>query len=122
MATVDQDGKVTAVGIGEARITVRMPGSSYDVTASCTVTVSELSGIEDVAADNDGFAFWPNPAECTLYVRSAVAARAEIYTIGGGLVMTADLVAGTNTLDVSALSTGCYIIRVGDKAERLIRR
>ena len=122
VATVDQDGKVTAVGIGEARITVRMPGSSYDVTASCTVTVSELSGIEDVAADNDGFAFWPHPAECTLYVRSAVAARAEIYTIGGGLVMTADLVAGTNTLDVSALSTGCYIIRVGDKAERLIRR
>lgn len=122
VANVDQQGMVLAVGPGEAYITVRIAGSSYDVTSRCKVTVKETSGVENVAAEKDSFTFWPNPAQSTLYVRTVEAARAEIYSLSGSLVMTAELEEGINTLDVSALTAGSYIIRVGDKAQRLIRR
>lgn len=54
VATVDDEGTVTGVSVGEAEITVKVPGRQYAnnyVSASCHVVVSEKSGIENVTAE-----------------------------------------------------------------------
>ena len=43
VATVNQSGLITALGIGESEITITIPGTSY--SASCMVYVNELTGI-----------------------------------------------------------------------------
>ena len=50
VATVDNDGKVTAVAEGEAIITAK---SKNNITASCTVTVSALTDETDITAKFD---------------------------------------------------------------------
>lgn len=49
IATVDEDGLVNAISIGEAVITA----TCGDVNATCVVTVTNDSGIEDIVADGE---------------------------------------------------------------------
>lgn len=54
VATVDEDGNVRGVSVGEAIVTAKVPGRQYAsnyVSATCRVNVSENSGVENVTAE-----------------------------------------------------------------------
>lgn len=124
IATVDADGKVTGVSEGKATITA----TSYKlykkpVTANVEVTVFKPAGVEDVAVGTtDTWSMTPNPADSYINVATAKAGELRIFAIAGQCVLSAGVNEGDNTIDVSALASGYYIVSLNGQSRRLIVR
>lgn len=124
IATVDADGKVTGVSEGKATITA----TSYKlykkpVTANVEVTVFKPAGVEDVAVETtDTWSMTPNPADTYINVATAKAGQLRIFAIAGQCVLSAGVNEGDNTIDVSALANGYYIVSLNGQSRRLIVR
>lgn len=124
IATVDADGKVTGVSEGKATITA----TSYKlykkpVTANVEVTVFKPAGVEDVAVETtDTWSMTPNPADSYINVATAKAGELRIFAIAGQCVLSAGVNEGDNTIDVSALASGYYIVSLNGQSRRLIVR
>jgi uncharacterized protein YjdB len=84
VATVDANGLVTALKVGNATITVATTDGS-NLTATCEVKVDKASGVADILSDAQ--------TSC------------NIYTLNGVLVKAA-----ATAEDVEQLATGYYII------------
>lgn len=124
IATVDADGKVTGVSEGKATITA----TSYKlykkpVTANVEVTVFKPAGVEDVAVGTtDTWSMTPNPADSYINVATAKAGELRIFAIAGQCVLSAGVNEGDNTIDVSSLASGYYIVSLNGQSRRLIVR
>lgn len=124
IATVDADGKVTGVSEGTATITATSYGSyKRPVTANVEVTVFKPAGIEDVAVDAaDTWSMTPNPADTYINVATDAAGQLQIFAIAGQCVLSTGVNAGDNTVDVSGLANGYYIVSLNGQSKRLIIR
>ncbi len=124
IATVDADGKVTGVSEGKATITA----TSYKlykepVTANVDVTVFKHAGVEVVAVETtDTWSMTPNPADSYINVATAKAGELRIFAIAGQCVLSTGVNAGDNTVDVSGLANGYYIVSLNGQSKRLIIR
>lgn len=124
IATVDADGKVTGVSEGKATITA----TSYKlykkpVTANVEVTVFKPAGVEDVAVGTTNtWSMTPNPADSYINVATAKAGELRIFAIAGQCVLSAGVNEGDNTIDVSSLANGYYIVSLNGQSRRLIVR
>lgn len=118
------DGKVTGVSEGKATITA----TSYSdykrpITANVDVTVFKPAGIEDVAVDAaDTWSMTPNPADTYINVTTDAAGQLRIFAIAGQCVLSTGVNEGDNTVDVSALANGYYIVTLNGQSRRLIVR
>lgn len=92
VATVDQDGNVTAVSQGTATITATTTDGS-DLSAECLVTVTISTGVDEIATDGNGFA--------------------EVFTADGVPVFYGRL------SDWNRAGKGIYIVRTGSKTEKI---
>lgn len=92
VATVDQDGNVTAVAQGTATITATTTDSS-DLSAECLVTVTIRTGVDEIATDGNAFA--------------------QVYTADGVLVFSGRL------SDWSRAGKGIYIVRTEGRTEKI---
>ena len=72
-------------------------------------------GIEDVSTENTESVFYPNPCNGVLYVDSASDSDMDVYSLSGSRMMSVKIEEGTNTMDVSHLASGMYIVRIGGK-------
>ena len=83
-----------------------------------TLYYSETTGIGE--HNGSQIALWPNPASETLSLNAKGLQQVEIFSMDGRQVM--HLENGIETIDVSALSRGCYLLNVtfadGSKAVR----
>lgn len=124
IATVDSDGKVTGVSEGTATITATSYGSyKRPVSANVEVTVFKPAGIEDVAVDAaDTWSMTPNPADTYINVATDAAGQLQIFAIAGQCVLSTGVNAGDNTVDVSGLANGYYIVSLNGQSRRLIVR
>lgn len=122
VATVDENGLVTAVAAGAAQIkgTVKASGTGNKTASANFTVVDQTVGIEN--AEIEAFRFGPNPCGGTLYVNSAVEAEIRIFSLDGTLKASAHLAAGDSTIDLNHLTTGIYVLHVNDKAYKLIRK
>lgn len=120
VASVDQNGLVTALTPGTAVITAQSLDSKFR-HPTCTVTVSEKSGIENVSAATVVSA-WPNPFTDYIIVETSEAAIAEVYNIQGSLLIRTEVATGQNRIDTSALAPGIYLVRVGTETVKMIRK
>ncbi len=57
-----------------------------------------------------------------LYVDSASDSDMDVYSLSGSRMMSVKIEEGTNTMDVSHLASGMYIVRIGGKTDKLIVR
>ncbi len=92
VATVDQDGNVTAVSQGTATITATTTDGS-NLSAECLVTVTISTGVDEIATDGNGFA--------------------EVFTADGVPVFSGRL------SDWDRAGKGIYIVRTGSKTEKI---
>ena len=104
IATVT-NGLVKGISQGQATITVKTDDGNK--TATCTVTVSGATGIEDVLASQ--ITIYPNPVKEELFIESELTIKKiEICDIAGKTLSTHT----TNTINVSHLPQGVYLVKI----------
>lgn len=112
IATVDKDGKVTAVAAGKATITVTTEDGSK--TATCAVTVDAATGIEEIIANTRVYG-----QEHAICIESAMPVNALVVSINGKLIYN-DVV--TSAIRIPVSSTGIYIVKLGTGNDISIRK
>ncbi|HEX2617987.1 MAG TPA: T9SS type A sorting domain-containing protein, partial [Flavobacteriales bacterium] len=79
------------------------------------VAITDLTtGIDDLEGSTEALSVWPNPAtdRLTIALPSTNARTAEVLDASGRVVLTSPVRVTNNTLDVSALSSGAYTVRL----------
>lgn len=77
-------------------------------------------GIENVAATVESL--WPNPTADRVNISVSRAAEAVLYDQTGRMMGRYTLRQGTNTLDLSHLSAGVYILRAGESNVKVVKK
>ena len=90
------------------------PATSNSITVSIKKTSTESStGIDNASSDQIySFELYPNPAVDILTIESPQQAIAEIYNTQGQLVKTVTINDDKTTVDVTAFSSGFYVIKM----------
>ncbi|MBU2929429.1 T9SS type A sorting domain-containing protein [Winogradskyella psychrotolerans] len=73
----------------------------------------EVLGTPDYTEDDQAMAVYPNPTSGLLHVdlKDAAVTQVAVYNVSGAKVMTFN---GTETLDLSNLASGIYVLRIQD--------
>jgi hypothetical protein len=61
---------------------------------------------------------YPNPTSGIVYIDNAEGAETEVYTISGALVLHSNAA----TIDLTQYAAGVYIIKVGGKVAKVVKR
>ena len=81
--------------------------NSYGESEELNLYYSSATGVNEQAESL--LSVWPNPASETLNLNADGLCQVNIYSIDGRLVMSLDK--GFETINVSALSRGCYLLK-----------
>ncbi len=98
--------------------------TSGDQIFLTTLTVSPSTGIADKNGKNI-LGIFPNPSDGQINFINEDAIRGqrlEVMNLGGQVVFTAAVTRGDNRIDLGHLDQGIYLIRLGDKTQRLVLR
>lgn len=99
---------------------------AYAINAADTVYTNNVAIINDPKTyiignvDDESFRVYPNPTTSVLYVNGSVG-KVRMYDVFGNLVLTYDL-SQSNSMDLSTLQPGMYILCVDDEIVRVIKR
>jgi uncharacterized protein YjdB/plastocyanin len=108
IAAVDNNGLVTGVAAGTTNVTVTTNDGGFTATAVITVT-SDVS-VSEILSDRR-FNIYPNPVQDNLYIEGENIKTISIYNTTGSLMMVVDDNI-SNGINVSALESGLYIIKI----------
>lgn len=108
VATVDQNGMVTAIGAGSATITVVTTDGAY--TDQVEVIVSDDPN--SIISLEENIMIYPNPVRDVLAIRASTIeiAKVKVFDILGNVVIDEEM--QVYNLDLSGLSGGIYIVHV----------
>lgn len=121
IAIVDEEGYVTPLKEGTATIHAAVEGRYSPNTAQCLVTVKKsVTGVNEI--ESTVFSMYPNPCEETLNVVAAADGELYIYGLDGSLAFKTRVNTGGNMINVSTLSSGLYIVRLGDISSKLVKK
>lgn len=81
---------------------------------------AEITGIDDVEAAIESL--WPNPTTDIVNVSVSRTIEAVLYDLSGRRVATYTLNEGNNTLDLSALQSGVYMLRTEGTVSKIVKR
>ncbi len=81
---------------------------------------AEITGIDDVEAAIESL--WPNPTADIVNVSVSRTIEAVLYDLSGRRVATYTLNEGNNTLDLSALQSGVYMLRTEGTVSKIVKR
>ncbi|MDR1764040.1 MAG: Ig-like domain-containing protein [Dysgonamonadaceae bacterium] len=104
IATVSSTGLVTAVGEGEATITVTTVSGLY--TATCAVTVTPDTGLDAISSEVKVYV-----QDGNLYVESPVAEKISVYSASGTMLYTAVKPAGKALITLDAARNGIFVVK-----------
>jgi hypothetical protein len=90
-------------------------------TASVFILVNPCVGINEITGENV-ITLYPNPSSGEVIIQSPEAASVSVYDITGKLVLTQELVAGENKINLSQQPTGKYLVKaiLPDRQKTLI--
>ena len=94
--------------------------SGFDLTGVAVLYENTATtGIADVTAAVE--ALWPNPATEIINVRLSRAAESVLYDLTGRQVATYSLREGLNTLDLTSLKSGIYMLRTEGSVSKIVK-
>ncbi|MCL2417507.1 MAG: Ig-like domain-containing protein, partial [Bacteroidales bacterium] len=121
IATVDDSGLVTAVGVGTVDIIVTTNDGEFSATS--VVTVTQTSAIIDLEHGGT-IKLYPNPVtNGRLFVEISEGLDGQIiqiHDLAGRLVLTQVATHPQMEINVSHLGQGVYIVRIGNTSTRIV--
>ncbi len=106
MSVLDDSGEWTEISIDEA------DNALIETSEYLGYHIFESTGIETI---NSKFKLYPNPVNNILYIQSTEQIRnIEIISITGQLVLSKNSIDSVNSVSVSDLQTGMYVLKITD--------
>ncbi len=119
IAKVNDKGVVTAIQEGEAIITAITIDGQF--SATCKITVKSATVIEYKKGIT--FNLYPTLVEAGFTVETDYAKSVlEIFNLMGSKILTLKLTGQKQYIDVSNLNKGVYIVKVGGKAVKFVKK
>jgi hypothetical protein len=121
MTGITADGLLT-VAAGETAATLTVTATSvFDPTksASTTVTVTETATAVEKTSGSAALSVYPNPTTGVVYVENDVRGEVTLYDVSGKLLLRAT---GSATVDLSGYPNGVYVLKVGGKAAKVVKK
>ena len=95
--------------------------SGFDLTGIAVINeLNPTSGIVEACVALEGL--YPNPASDRLFVTASRPVEGQLYDLTGRLLATYALIEGSNTLSLSSLPAGLYILRAADSNLKVLKR
>jgi hypothetical protein len=79
-------------------------------------------GIPQFSEEQHELSFYPNPAASSFTISAKQGDAFSLFNMFGEKIMTEELTAGENTIDVSGFAEGMYIVQVNDKMGKILVR
>ncbi len=98
-------------------------GSCIDTSAVAVLTVVNNVGINEFSQDNL-FSVYPNPAQSVINVKADIKLIGKVYSVydnTGKVVLTGKLNSENTTIELSNLSIGIYMFRVGENMKQTFK-
>jgi fimbrial isopeptide formation D2 family protein len=94
------------------------------ITNTVTRTIDIVSGIAQLPGQGNLVSFYPNPAneKITIQLNSIDQADLIVHTITGQVMVSKTIKSGGETLDVSGLPSGVYLMEVRSNTNRQVER
>ncbi|WP_339887303.1 PQQ-dependent sugar dehydrogenase [uncultured Flavobacterium sp.] len=93
-----------------------MNGELYVSNSSVIYKIVDTSTASTTSFENSGFSLYPNPAKNSITISSSEASFAkqiQVFDVSGKLLLSKEVLQNkTNTIDVTSLSNGVYIVNV----------
>ena len=122
VATVTNQGIVTAIAPGTATITVTTNDGGYKATAVVTVTPA-ASGVGNASVDNAKLAAYPNPTDGIVTIAGLTPGSVlRLYNITGTQVALYTATDATMVINIGNLPHGLYYVRTDGHTLRLIKK
>jgi len=120
-----ESGEVEFDVTGSYKLYIAFKYTSTSTAASTwEVTDVEVYGTEFDAVEEVGTAkldIYPNPATSTIKLNVEDDATVEIIDMTGRMVKSVNATAGSNTVDVSELSSGIYFVKMGASIVKFVK-
>jgi DNA-binding beta-propeller fold protein YncE len=120
MTGITAEGLLT-VAVGETAATLTVTATSvYDDTqsASTTVTVAAAATAVEKTQSVSALTVYPNPATGVVYVENEGNSEVALYSVKGELLLRTV----GSVVDLSALPSGVYVVKVGAKAAKVVKK
>lgn len=88
-----------------------------------SLVIDTYTAIDDVKAPNQHIKVYPNPTASALIIDGVEKDCAmQIYSLGGTMILSAVATQGVNTIDVSALPNGIYLLQLSDATFKFTKK
>jgi hypothetical protein len=96
---------------------------SADGVIAQTVTITQKAALPSGAIEtlSEKIEVYPNPVQDVLHVSGAAGSELIIYDISGQVVFSKRLFNDRETVDLSALPSGSYVINIGNKTGKIVK-
>ena len=122
VATVTNQGLVTAIAPGTATITVTTNDGGYKATAVVTVTAA-ASGVGNASVDNAKLTAYPNPTDGIVTIAGLTPGSVlRLYNVTGTQVALYTATDATMVINIGNLPHGLYYVRTDGHTLRLIKK
>ncbi len=122
VVTVDETGLVTAVGAGQADVTVTSEDGGKFISCAFTVTPTTINSLS-----RESVTIYPVPAKTHIMIKAGeFIKRVKVYDLTGTLILDKTIQSKTVNLNVSSFESGMYILKIdtntGQVSSRIVKQ
>lgn len=112
------------LGIWQENTTVTMGTCGGNLSTSNSILTGAVQDttLGTESANKNGFILLSNPVKDEINLLSPTSETAYLYDFQGKLAKTVTLINGQNSLDVSELTTGVYILKTSSETVKIIKK
>jgi uncharacterized protein YjdB len=117
IATVDENGLVTAVASGNATITVTTDDGGFTATTDVSITYKTGVSTQEVTS----FKAFPSPASTVINLNNiVVGSEISLISFTGKEVIKTTAISENEIVNVSAIKAGMYVLKVNNETQVMI--